>query len=184
MPDNSAPVDKQNQSQVHLILGGARSGKSRYGEQLVAQTGKKVVYLATASSHDDEMAKRIEQHQQDRPSSWPTIECPVQLPQAIEKHGQQQNALLVDCLTLWLMNIMMESKDLAAAVDELLLSLKNCQAQVFLVSNEITMGVVPMGELSRNYVDELGRLHQRIASQANNVTLMVAGIPMVVKAES
>lgn len=188
MPDNSAPIDHQSQPQAmacsHLILGGARSGKSRYGEQLAAQSGKNVVYLATATSHDDEMAQRIKQHQQDRPASWPTVDCPIQLPQAIDEHGQAQNVLLVDCLTLWLMNVMMESKDLVIAVDELLLALKNCQAQVFLVSNEITMGVVPMGELSRNYVDELGRLHQRIAAQANNVTLMVAGIPMVVKSDA
>jgi len=182
MPDIPSPMDDQNQPHVHLILGGARSGKSRYGEKLAAESGKQVVYLATATSHDDEMAQRIEQHQLDRPASWPTIECPIQLSQSIIEHDQPQNVLLVDCLTLWLMNVMMDSKDLATAVDELLLALKNCQAPVLMVSNEITMGVVPMGELSRNYVDELGRLHQRIAAQATNVTLMVAGIPMVVKA--
>ena len=178
MPDTS----QTTLPYIHLILGGARSGKSGYAEQLAAKSGSDVVYLATATSYDDEMAQRIKQHQSDRPASWPTIECPTNLPQTILAQGQAGRTLLVDCLTLWLMNLMMAEKDLAKAVDELLAALKQCPAQILLVSNEISMGVVPMGELSRNYVDELGRLHQKVAAQANNVTLMVAGIPMVVKA--
>lgn len=166
---------------MHLILGGARSGKSRHAETLAKNSGKEVVYLATAQAFDEEMKARIQQHINDRPSSWPTIECPLDLPQVIEQQGKEGRILLVDCLTLWLNNLMMAERDLEQATTELIQSLESVKAEVLLVSNEITMGVVPMGELSRNYVDALGRLHQQIAAKASKVTLMVAGIAMPVK---
>lgn len=166
---------------AHLVLGGARSGKSRYAESLAKQSGQNVVYVATAQALDGEMDDRILQHQKDRPDHWQTIEEPLNLAKTITEFSQADVVVLVDCLTLWLMNVMHHEYDLTLTVDELLQALQEAKGQVILVSNEITMGVVPMGELSRNYVDNLGRLHQQVASQAQRVTLMVAGIPMSVK---
>jgi len=166
-----------------LVLGGARSGKSRYGEQLAKDSGLEVIYVATAQAYDDEMVKRIEQHKLDRPDHWQSIEEPINLPKIIEESSQSTNVILVDCLTLWLMNLLEAKLDIPTQVDILLSALDQSKSQVIMVSNEITMGVVPMGEMSRQYVDELGRMHQRIAELAQQVTLMVAGIPMSVKGE-
>lgn len=174
----------KTQSLVHLILGGARSGKSGYGESLARQAGCDVTYVATAQALDGEMNERITQHQLDRPSHWLTIEEPLALADVITQHSVPDSVVLVDCLTLWLMNVMHHELDLTDAVDAVLVALQQAKGLVILVSNEITMGVVPMGELSRRYVDNLGRLHQQIAKQASHVTLMVAGIPMVVKSDS
>lgn len=165
----------------HLILGGARSGKSGYAEAQAKQTQLAVVYLATAQALDGEMDDRIAQHQQDRPDHWLTIEEPLNIAKCIRQHSTQESVVLVDCLTLWLMNVMHHELDLTETVNELLDALRQAKGQVILVSNEISMGVVPMGELSRQYVDNLGRLHQQVAKQAEQVTLMVAGIPMSVK---
>ena len=169
------------QSNVHLILGGARSGKSGYGESMAKQTDLDVIYVATAQAHDQEMSERIAQHQLDRPKHWLTIEEPLALADVIQAHSKSNSVVLVDCLTLWLMNVMHHELDLAEQVDALLATLEHAPGLVILVSNEISMGVVPMGELSRRYVDNLGRLHQQIAKHAQQVTLMVAGIPMAVK---
>ena len=169
------------QSNVHLILGGARSGKSGYGESMAKQTDLDVIYVATAQAHDQEMSERIAQHQLDRPKHWLTIEEPLALADVIQAHSKSNSVVLVDCLTLWLMNVMHHELDLAEQVDALLATLEQTPGLVILVSNEISMGVVPMGELSRRYVDNLGRLHQQIAKHAQQVTLMVAGIPMAVK---
>ncbi len=176
------PADKPNvTSTVQLILGGARSGKSAYAERMASESGVKVVYIATAQAFDDEMRARIQQHQADRPDHWQSIEVVCELPQAILAQSTADNVLLVDCLTLWLMSVMHEGKDIHQSVSELLAALSQAKGRVLLVSNEITMGVVPMGKENRLYVDELGRLHQRIAQLASDVTLMVAGIPMAVK---
>ena len=169
------------QSNVHLILGGARSGKSGYGESMAKQTDLDVIYVATAQAHDQEMSERIAQHQLDRPKHWLTIEEPLALADVIQAHSKSNSVVLVDCLTLWLMNVMHHELDLAEQVNALLATLEQAPGLVILVSNEISMGVVPMGELSRRYVDNLGRLHQQIAKHAQQVTLMVAGIPMAVK---
>ena len=169
------------QSNVHLILGGARSGKSGYAESLAKKTAFDVIYVATAQAHDQEMSERIAQHQLDRPKHWLTIEEPLALADVIQAHSKSNSVVLVDCLTLWLMNVMHHELDLAEQVDALLATLEQAPGLVILVSNEISMGVVPMGELSRRYVDNLGRLHQQIAKHAQQVTLMVAGIPMAVK---
>mgnify|MGYP000284443662 FL=1 len=176
------PADKLNVTpSVQLILGGARSGKSAYAERMASESGVKVVYIATAQAFDDEMRARIQQHQADRPNHWQSIEVACDLPQTILVHSSAGNVLLVDCLTLWLMSVMHEGKDIHQSVSELLAALSQAKGRVLLVSNEITMGVVPMGKENRLYVDELGRLHQRIAQLASDVTLMVAGIPMAVK---
>lgn len=164
-----------------LVLGGARSGKSRYGEQLAKDSGLEVIYVATAQAYDEEMVKRIAQHKLDRPDHWQSIEEPINLPKIIEESSHVKSIILVDCLTLWLMNLLEAKLDISTQVDILLSALDQSKGQVIMVSNEITMGVVPMGEMSRQYVDELGRMHQRIAELAQQVTLMVAGIPLSVK---
>ena len=164
----------------HLVLGGARSGKSRYAEKLAADHNLPVTYVATAQIYDQEMQARVDQHQLDRPSHWTTVEVPIDLGYAVRQFRQPGHVLLVDCLTLWMMNVLDEDQ-LTGSVNNLLQALEETQGPIAMVSNEITMGVVPMGELSRRFVDELGRLHQSIASQADQVTLMVAGLPMPVK---
>ena len=176
--NQQTPVSSAN---CQLILGGARSGKSRHGEQIAKDSGLEVIYVATAQAYDDEMVKRIAQHQQDRPDHWQSIEEPLNLPNIIKDNSCTQNVILVDCLTLWLMNLLEARLDISAQVDLLLSALQQSKGQVIMVSNEITMGVVPMGEMSRQYVDELGRMHQRIAQQAQSVTLMVAGLPLSIK---
>lgn len=164
----------------HLVLGGARSGKSRYAESLAEQSGLPVIYVATAQARDQEMRARIEKHQADRADHWHTREIGTELGDLIRAERRPDKCILVDCLTLWMMSLL-EANNIEAAVDDVLDALNSTEGPIAMVSNEITMGVVPMGELSRRYVDELGRLHQRIAAQCNNVTLMVAGIPHPIK---
>jgi len=164
----------------HLVLGGARSGKSRYAESLAEQSGLPVMYVATAQARDQEMRERIEQHQADRPDHWHTREIGTELGDLIRAERRPHQCIMVDCLTLWMMSLL-EADNIESAVDDVLDALNSTEGPIVMVSNEITMGVVPMGELSRRYVDELGRLHQRIAAQCENVTLMVAGIPHPIK---
>lgn len=172
---------------IELILGGARSGKSRYAEQQLLQAGTDVIYIATAQALDGEMQQRIERHQQQRPAHWHTIEQPIALAEAIEHAALRapKAAILVDCLTLWVTNCLLAEQDCWARQKEALLKLLPQITQpLWLVSNEVGHGIVPMGELSRRFVDESGWLHQAIAAQADGVTLMVAGIPMFVKSHA
>ena len=176
-------------NQVHLVLGGARSGKSRFAEEAATESGKEVVYIATATVYDDEMQQRINRHINDRPTHWLTIEQPLLLAQALKQYAQNDVCVLVDCLTLWLTNVLMAEQDqstsgIKSLVDykkELLDILAGLPGQVILVSNEVGQGIVPMGELSRRFVDEAGWLHQDIARIAEKVTLVVAGLPMALK---
>ena len=185
-------------NQVHLVLGGARSGKSRFAEQAAIESDKNVVYIATATVYDDEMQQRINRHIDDRPAHWLTVEEPLLLAQVLKHHADKDTCLLVDCLTLWLTNVLMAEQDqstgsigtkdrlaviksLAEYKEELLTTLVSLPGQVILVSNEVGQGIVPMGELSRRFVDEAGWLHQDIARIANKVTLVVAGLPMALK---
>lgn len=170
---------------LHLILGGARSGKSRYAESLAKKCQQPVTYIATANADDDEMQARILQHQADRPSHWTTLEVSEQLSQSLISLDKDQ-VIIVDCLTLWLMNCFNHHPAInQLEIDQMIAWLENTtfveSKEIIIVSNEISMGVVPMGALSRDFVDTLGRIHQQIASQADQVTLMVAGIPMRVK---
>lgn len=171
---------------LELVLGGARSGKSRYAEQIAAQsaqTNTQVVYIATAQAHDDEMSERIKHHQQRRSKDWLTIESPLYLADAMLPYLQKNNIILVDCLTLWLSNLLClpETEQFAEQRQALLQILPNTTAHVILVSNETGLGVVPMGELTRRFVDEAGFLHQQLAHMADRVTFMVAGLPSVLK---
>lgn len=174
---------------LHLVLGGARSGKSRYGEAQAQQAshslGKPVVYVATAQALDEEMQQRIALHQQHRLAHWITIEEPLALASCLAKIREQypQHPVLVDCLTLWVSNcLLVNDQDVwPQAKQALLAELAHWHGPLFLISNEVGQGIVPLGELSRRFVDESGWLHQDIAKQASSVTLVVAGIPMAVK---
>ena len=172
---------------IELILGGARSGKSRYAELQAIQSAKQVIYIATAEAGDDEMQFRIQKHQNSRPQSWETIEEPVQLAKTLQENGQKNTCVLVDCLTLWLTNILFDKQGkLQLSVFEqqssaLFSLLSNFSGHVIFVTNEIGLGVVPMDKMSRKFVDEAGLLHQKIASLSDKVVLVTAGLPQILK---
>jgi adenosyl cobinamide kinase/adenosyl cobinamide phosphate guanylyltransferase len=165
-----------------LVLGGARSGKSRYAEGLVTAEPAPWTYVATAEVHDSEMRERIAAHKLRRGEGWETVEAPYSLPDAIRDAGAVP--VLVDCLTLWLSNLMLGDRDLVGAFDELESALAARKATTVVVSNEVGLGIVPDNALSRAFRDEQGRLNQRIAAEASRVVYMVAGLPMVVKDET
>lgn len=166
-----------------LVLGGARSGKSRYAEQLAQTSGKEVVYIATATAQDAEMQARIQYHQTSRPAHWLTVEEPLQLAQCLAQSANPHRVILVDCLTLWLTNLLCHADNhlLAQETSALLAWLTTSTSDVILVSNEVGLGIVPLGELTRRYVDEAGRLHQQLALQADQVVFMTAGLPLTLK---
>ncbi|CAJ0710123.1 MULTISPECIES: bifunctional adenosylcobinamide kinase/adenosylcobinamide-phosphate guanylyltransferase [Ralstonia] len=177
-----------------LVLGGARSGKSHHAEQLALQCVGPVTYVATAGEDDEEMQLRVALHRARRPANWALVEEPMHLAEALYTHAQHGGCVLVDCMTLWLNNLLFSEhheypetglvtppEAWTAEIDALLTALPLLPGEVILVSNEIGLGVVPMGAVTRFYVDELGRLNQRLAALADNVHLLVAGIPMVVK---
>ncbi len=181
---------------IQFVLGGARSGKSAYAEKVAKEMesqGVKVFYIATARSGvssciaggkentiDPEMLSRIQRHQADRPSHWQTIESPIELAENLRALDGEKHCILVDCLTLWTLNLMDE--DCVEQEKKALLSLlPNLKAEVILVSNEVGLGVVPMGKLTRRFVDELGWLHQDIAGCADSVVFVTAGLPMTLK---
>jgi len=164
-----------------LILGGARSGKSRYAENLaIAASDKQVVYVATGWAGDSEMQARIEHHKARRPSHWKTVEEPINLAKTLLKLDSPNHFILVDCLTLWLSNCL-EKNCFEQQRTELLSSLQCCQADIALVSNEVGSGIIPLGELSRQFADNSGRLHQHLATLCDSVTLVVAGLPLHLK---
>jgi len=177
---------------IQLVLGGARSGKSRFAEQAAMDSNLDVIYVATATIYDDEMQQRIDRHISDRPDHWLTVEEPLLLAQVLKQHSVVDKCILVDCLTLWLTNVLMAEQDqetddlqplksFSAYKKELLETLASLPGQVILVSNEVGQGIVPMGALSRRFVDEAGWLHQDIARIAQKVTLVVAGLPLQLK---
>jgi len=168
---------------IELILGGARSGKSRFAEQTANNYNKSVIYIATAQANDNEMTERIKLHQQRRPKHWKTLECPILLGETIQQNSQSQQALLIDCLTLWLSNLIChpDPELYLAQRQSLFEALQMTQSPIILVSNETGLGVIPMGELTRRFVDESGFLHQEIARIADKVTFMMAGLPQVLK---
>lgn len=169
-----------------LILGGARSGKSRLAEKLATDSGLDVIYIATAQAWDGEMRTRIAQHAGRRPVEWRLLEEPLYLAAVLQAHASTGRCLLVDCLTLWLTNLLMaeDATMLARERAALLEALSELPGHIILVSNETGMGVVPLGELTRRYVDEAGWLHQALAEQCDRVVLTVAGLPMTLKGAS
>ena len=170
---------------LQLILGGARSGKSGLAEQTAKASLQSVIYIATAQARDAEMEERIVHHQAQRPSEWQVIEEPLYLAKCLKKYDQEGQLFLVDCLTLWISNLLIhEDKNIQfAQCQQLLAVLLALKSDVILVSNETGLGVVPLGELTRKFVDESGRLHQEIGKIANKVSFCVAGFPMTLKDE-
>jgi adenosylcobinamide kinase / adenosylcobinamide-phosphate guanylyltransferase len=163
---------------VTLVLGGARSGKSRYAEGLCATPR---IYVATAQAFDDEMASRIVQHQERRGAAWVTIDAPLDLPGALKAYDKAGCALLVDCLTLWLTNLVMAEKDCEAEVSALVAWLASARGNVVFVSNELGLGLVPESGLGRRFRDLHGLMNQRVAAFADTVVFVVAGLPLVLK---
>jgi adenosylcobinamide kinase/adenosylcobinamide-phosphate guanylyltransferase len=168
---------------AELILGGARSGKSRLAEKLAADSGLAVTYIATSQALDGEMSARIRQHRERRPAEWALVEEPLELARVLQELASPERCLLVDCLTLWLTNLLMleDQARLIAEREALLDCLSELPGRIILVSNETGLGVVPMGELTRRYVDEAGWLHQAIAERCQRVIFTVAGLPMLLK---
>lgn len=166
-----------------LILGGARSGKSALAERLAGESGREVVYVATAQAGDAEMAARIAHHRARRPRRWQCVEEPLHLADVLREHARADRCVLVDCLTLWLSNLLGDADELCfeRERDRLLHTLPSLQGDLLLVSNEVGLGVVPMGELTRRFVDEAGRLHQAIAAISERVVFVAAGLPLVLK---
>lgn len=173
-------------SNQYLILGGARSGKSGFAERLVEKiantSAKQKVYIATATADDHEMVSRIALHQEQRDDQWHIIEEPIALADVLNNASAEQ-CLLIDCLTLWLSNCLYK-QCWAEQKQALLDALGHCQADVVMVSNEVGSGIVPMGELTRQFVDQSGWLHQELAAQCQNVSLIVAGLEHVLKSNN
>ncbi len=166
-----------------LILGGTRSGKSRYAEQVALDRRDALLYLATATAEDSEMKKRIAHHQQRRSHEWELIEESIQLSSVLQQEARDGRTILVECLTLWLTNLLLQQDEtvLDREVNLLIKTLPELPGTTLLVGNETGMGVVPMDPLTRRYCDEAGKLHQRLAAICDRVTLVVAGLPQKLK---
>ncbi|MGF6570783.1 adenosylcobinamide kinase/adenosylcobinamide-phosphate guanylyltransferase [Paraburkholderia sp. GAS333] len=172
-----------------FVLGGARSGKSVHAEQLAAASALPVTYIATAAVVGDaEFSARIAHHRERRPAHWRLVEAGVDLADAVTQNDAPGQCILIDCLTLWLANVLCPPEGETAPLDQyharvaaLETALVGAQGKVIVVSNEIGLGVVPMGAATRLYVDELGRLNQRIAALSTTATMMVAGLPLTLK---
>lgn len=167
--------------ELTLVLGGARSGKSRMAESLVTAHPGPWTYIATAQAFDQEMRERIRHHQADRGEGWVTVEEPLDLVGALIRADGAGRPLLVDCLTLWLTNTMLDGRDVAVETGRLLDLLPRLSVPAVLVGNEVGLGIVPDNKLSRLFRDHAGRLHQDIARIAGKVLFMAAGLPMQLK---
>lgn len=171
-----------------LILGGARSGKSRLALQYAEESGLELVFIATATASDEEMAVRIGAHQDERSSAWVLIEEPVALAQALQQNTSESRCIVVDCLTLWLSNLIGHNEHTSQASfeqqrNDLIQCIPALSGHIIFVSNELGMGLVPGTALGRRFRDELGRLHQGMAAICDRVILTVAGIPQILKGE-
>lgn len=174
-----------------LVLGGARSGKSSYAQELAAKAEGRVIYIATAQAGDDEMRKRIAVHQAERPASWRTVEAPRQIGRSVLSSLANVDVVLLDCITLLTSNVLLSlpesasldevQREMDREVDELLAAVEQGDADWIVVTNEVGLGLVPAYALGRTYRDVLGRVNQRLAQVADEVLFMVAGIPMKVK---
>ena len=173
MPDALPPVT--------LILGGQRSGKSRLAETLIEDAAGGGLYLATAEARDGEMTDRIAHHRARRGPDWETIEEPLDILGQIREHAAPGRPILVDCLTLWLSNLMEAGRDPDAEAEALALGLDGVAGPVVFVSNEVGLGVIPANALARAFVDAAGRINQRLAQRADRVVFPAAGLPLVLK---
>jgi adenosylcobinamide kinase/adenosylcobinamide-phosphate guanylyltransferase len=189
-----SPIPQSTHSPVTLILGGARSGKSRYAQQLAGELAERVLYVATATAGDEEMAERIARHRAERPSHWRTLEAPVQVGRVLAEAIGDAEVVLLDCLTLLVSNLMMELGEdvkeevlegrVEAELEAILAACRARGAALIVVSNEVGMGLVPPYPMGRVYRDVLGKANQWLAARASRVVLMVAGIPVEVKGGS
>ncbi len=166
---------------VTFILGGARSGKSSRAQALAEAAGSKRCYIATAQAFDDEMKGRIAAHQEARGEGWSTLEAPLELADAIAAAGASCNVILIDCLTLWLSNLMHHERNIVEETARLAEALKACPVPVIVVSNEVGLSIVPENPLARAFRDAQGRLNQDIAAAADSVELVAAGLPLRLK---
>ncbi|MGA7261261.1 MAG: bifunctional adenosylcobinamide kinase/adenosylcobinamide-phosphate guanylyltransferase [Stellaceae bacterium] len=166
---------------VTLVLGGARSGKSRYAERLVEDAASRGTYCATAEAGDAEMAERIAVHRARRGAFWRTVEAPLDLASAITVHAEPECPILVDCLTLWLSNLILAGRQPGEEISALCSALRKARGTVVLVSNEVGMGLVPETPLGRNFRDAAGGLNQAVAALADRVVFVAAGLPLVLK---
>jgi adenosylcobinamide kinase/adenosylcobinamide-phosphate guanylyltransferase len=173
-----------NGERTILVLGGARSGKSRFAEKLVHETGLQKIYVATGAPHDDEMASRIAAHKDQRGPSWHTVEEQLDLVSALENECRHDRVVLVDCLTLWLSNLLFADKDIPVETKRLCSVLKDLQGPCVFVSNEVGMGIVPENRLSRSFRDVQGRLNQDMAQGCRQVVFVAAGLPILMKPTS
>lgn len=168
-------------SQRTLVLGGARSGKSRLGLTLAEATGLAPVFVATAEALDDEMAARISRHQKERDPRWQTVEAPLELVDALAEHLSPARVVLVDCLTLWLSNLMHAERNVEAGSRALLATLASAPGPVVFISNELGLGLVPETPLGRAFRDAQGRLNQEVAQCCDRVEFVAAGLPLTLK---
>ncbi|QOV96602.1 bifunctional adenosylcobinamide kinase/adenosylcobinamide-phosphate guanylyltransferase (plasmid) [Novosphingobium sp. ES2-1] len=164
-----------------FVLGGARSGKSRYAQHRAEATGLSPVYIATAQAWDDEMRDRIRLHQQDRGPAWSTVEAPLALAEAIRAHNAPDAVVLVDCLTLWVTNLLLSDRDIPAATTDLTKAIACARGNVVLVSNEVGLGIVPENALARRFRDEAGRVNQVVAAAVGEVQFVAAGLNLRMK---
>ncbi len=171
----------QLNSGVTFILGGARSGKSSFAEGLIKSSGLDAIYVATGRAWDEEMSVRIDLHKKQRGSLWRTIEEPLDLLDTLQGVAGEGKAVLVDCLTLWLTNLMMDERNITAETRQLVEALPKLQGSIVLVSNEVGLGIVPENRMARDFRDHAGRLHQAVAQAAATVYFVAAGLPLTMK---
>jgi adenosylcobinamide kinase/adenosylcobinamide-phosphate guanylyltransferase len=183
MPDEFQPstqnVGSAGVPPVILVLGGARSGKSRFAEEMIEQDARQALYLATAEPGDEEMSARIAAHRARRGSRWTTTEEPIEIVNILLAADTQP--VLVDCLTLWLSNLLGAQRDIGFEIERLLAALPQLKAPVVLVANEVGLGIVPENALARAFRDYAGRLNQGVAALAQRVVFMAAGLPLRLK---
>lgn len=176
------------QSGITFVLGGARSGKSAFCESLLETSGLKPIYLATGRAGDEQMQERIEQHRKRRDNSpgsdWMTVEEPLAVADAIRNSAFADHAILVDCLTLWVTNLMMADANVERECDGLIAALKEVKVPVVLASNEVGLGLIPENKMAREFIDLSGVVHQRIAAMADQVYFVTAGLPLQMKPSS
>jgi adenosylcobinamide kinase/adenosylcobinamide-phosphate guanylyltransferase len=164
-----------------LVLGGARSGKSRYAQMRAEALDLKPIYIASAQAFDDEMQDRIARHRADRDARWDTIEAAIELARAISVYSTSDTVLLIDCLTLWTANLILGDHDIPAATDALTRSIEHAKGPLILVANEVGYGIVPDNALARRFRDEAGIINQRVAAVVDEVQLIAAGLPLTLK---
>lgn len=168
-------------AKITLVLGGARSGKSSFAEKLVLNSELKPIYMATGQALDNEMHDRIAFHRERRGHQWQTVEEPLDLSDALLRHAAPDTFILVDCLTLWITNLMMQERDIPAEADRFIAALPHIGGPVVFVSNEVGLGIVPDNRMSRDFRDQAGFVHQKVAAIADEVYFMAAGLSLKMK---